>query len=97
MDKSQLIKTVPSLFIVNPRYINYISYRISSFQFNTSIVFDVVLYDENSSPLEIKKVSMEGDQYLLWGKDDTYAINFILSSLNLVLDTPSIPTPTPTV
>ena len=46
-----------------------------------SVKMNVVLFDENSNPVDFKLLTMENEEYKLWGDDDNYIINWITEKL----------------
>ena len=67
------------------------TYTVNTFQLNSFISFNVILNDQNGTPLSVKQVTISGNDYANWGNNDAYVIEFICNSLGL---TP-LPEPTP--
>jgi hypothetical protein len=61
------------------------SITISDMELSVSATFRVSLYDSNDSCFANKFVTLEGEDYLNWGNDDTYVINYIAKVLGFVL------------
>ena len=52
---------------------------------NTSASFKVWLYDIQNKLIEVKVVSMIGEDYTNWGNDDKYVLQFIATQLGFTL------------
>jgi hypothetical protein len=63
--------------------VQYVSFKIKdvTVRLNSIATFVVLLYGSNNEIL-CRKVLMEGQDYLDWGNDDTYAINYVKSKIN---------------
>lgn len=70
--------TVTTTTIIN-------KFKIISIQVNlyTSAIITLYLLDESDKVSEIKSLTMSGQDYINWGKDDTYITDWILNTLNL--------------
>ena len=49
---------------------------------NKSARIQVILYNEKKNIVAIKNVELKGEDYKLWGADDTFIENFVLQQLN---------------
>jgi hypothetical protein len=76
---------VPTPLVTNPPIIYGFKYTVQSFQLNTQVTFNVILMDQNGTPLSVSQVSLSGDDYKAWGQNDSYVENYICSSLGLTL------------
>jgi hypothetical protein len=74
------------------------SYTVNTFKLNSFISFNVILNDQNGTPLSVKQVTISGEDYANWGNNDAYVIDYICNSLGLIpLPEPPVePTPEPT-
>ena len=91
-----VVQIVSTPYEPNPKYINSFSYSVHSLILSQEITFNVVLYDQNNSPLCVKQVTMSGADYANWGSDDDYVVHFICSQLGLTsVSNISVPEPTP--
>jgi hypothetical protein len=61
------------------------SLDIAKMELSVSATFRVSLYDANNSCFANKYVTLEGQDYLNWGTDDKYVLNFIAKELGLTL------------
>ncbi len=77
------IQVNPSEFIPPTQIITQFRYDVRKFDFGKEITFMVSLCNSNGLPVDIKPVTMIGEDYEKWGNDDNYAINFICSTLGL--------------
>ena len=62
-----------------------ISIDIAKLELSVSATFRVSLYDPNDSCVSNKYVTLEGQDYLNWGNDDKYVLNYIAKELGLTL------------
>jgi len=67
------------------RYINSFTYAVRSFELSVQITFNVFLYDDHGQYLDNSIITIEGDDYIAWGNDDTYIKIFIANKLGLTL------------
>ena len=89
------VPVVPTPLVTSTPTIYGFNYTVQSFQLNTQITFNVILVDENSSPLKVSQVCISGDDYQAWGNNDSYVVDYICTALGLTLATPSDPEPAP--
>ena len=61
------------------------SIDIAKIELSVSATFRVSLYDSNDSCFANKHVTLEGQDYLNWGTDDKYVLNYIAKVLGLTL------------
>jgi len=61
------------------------SLDISQMELSISATFRVSLYDANDKYISNKYVIIEGQDYLDWGNDDQYVINFVAQKLGFTL------------
>jgi hypothetical protein len=52
--------------------------------FNSARIF-VRLLDENGNMMDLKFITMEGEDYANWGSDDNYIINFVATKLGFTI------------
>ena len=75
--------------------ITSIQYSIIEFIAGTSITVRVLLFDQNNCPIEFKNVVLDGIYYKGWGHSDAYLLNYVASTLGLIIsETPSTTTST---
>jgi hypothetical protein len=73
-----------------PTTITSIQYSIIEFISGTSITVRVLLFDQNNCPIEFKNVVLHGIYYKGWGHNDAYLLNYVASTLGLIItETPS--------
>lgn len=82
------VPVVPTPLVTNPPIIYGFNYTVQSFQLNTQITFNVILVDQNGTPLSVSQVSLSGDDYKAWGNNDSYVENYICTALGLTSLTP---------
>lgn len=56
---------------------------IDSMVFNESATFKVVVYDDKNSAILTQYLIMSGQQYLDWGSDDAYVIEWVRIQMDL--------------
>lgn len=61
------------------------SLDIAQMELGASATFRVSLYDVNDSCFANKYVTLEGQDYLNWGTDDKYVLNYIVKTLGLTI------------
>jgi hypothetical protein len=61
------------------------SIEIANIELCVSATFRVALYDSDDNCFSNKRVTLEGQDYLNWGADDKYVINYISKVLGLTL------------
>ena len=61
------------------------SLDISKMTLNSSAAFRVSLFDANDKYIDATIVTLEGQDYLNWGNDDQYVINFVAQKLGFTL------------
>ena len=97
------IQVVPTpLTTVIPTIYSF-NYNVNNFQLNSSITFNVILLDQNATPLQVSQVTLAGDDYQNWGNNDQYVITYICNSLGLTQfnppstssSVPVVPAPAP--
>jgi hypothetical protein len=64
--------------------INCFDYLLAEFVPNTKASFRVVLKTD-LMPVAVEYVTLEGDDYKLWGSDDNFITRYICDKLGLVL------------
>ena len=77
------VPVVPIPFDTNPKFIYGFNYSVQSFVLSSQITFNVVLIDQNNTPLSVSAVTLSGDDYTNWGNDDSYVITYICNALGL--------------
>lgn len=58
---------------------------ISKMTLNSSASFRVSLFDANDKYIDATNVTLEGQDYLDWGNDDQYVIDFVARQLGFVI------------
>jgi outer membrane biosynthesis protein TonB len=91
-----VIQVVPTPLTPTPPTICGFNYNVNALQLNSFITFNVILLDANSIPLQVKQVTLAGQDYELWGNSDQYVINYICNALGLTQFIPE-PVVEPTV
>jgi hypothetical protein len=61
------------------------SIDIANIELCVSATFRISLYDVNDNCFSNKYVTLEGQDYLNWGTDDKYVVNYISKVLGLTL------------
>jgi len=61
------------------------SLDIAKMELSVSATFRVSLYDANDCCFANKYVTLEGQDYLKWGADDSYVLKFVSAQLGLTL------------
>lgn len=78
-----------------PATITSMQYSILEFIAGTSITVRVLLFDQNNRPVEFKNVVLNGVYYKGWGHSDVYLLNYVASTLGLIIsESPSATTST---
>jgi hypothetical protein len=78
---SDIIPTVSTTTNIIVRFEAFINDLI----LNTSASFKVWLYDIHDKLIDVKIVSMVGEDYTKWGNDDEYVLQFIATQLGFTL------------
>lgn len=61
------------------------SLDISQLILNESATFRVSLYDKDDIVIDRQFVTLENQDYLNWGSDDSYVIRFVANKLGFIL------------
>lgn len=61
------------------------SLDIAQMELGVSATFRVTLYDSDDKCISNKYVTLEGQNYLNWGTDDKYVLNYIAKTLGFTL------------
>lgn len=61
------------------------SLNITELILNTSATFRVLCYDIDDKLIDTKFVSIEGTDYVSWGNNDSYVIDFVANQLGFIL------------
>lgn len=61
------------------------SIDIAKMELGISATFRIAFYDVNDICFSNKYVTLEGEDYMGWGNDDKYVINYIAKTLGLTL------------
>lgn len=61
------------------------SIDIAKMELGSSATFRISLYDSDDRCISNKYVTLEGQDYLNWGTDDKYVLNYIAKTLELTL------------
>lgn len=75
-----------------PRYATKIKIDVAVV-LNEKAIISVLFYEENT-PLDMKRIEIEGDEYKAWGNDDAYLEQIIYSKLGLEPKQSNPPDPT---
>jgi len=81
------ISVVPTPVEITIPMICQFNFSVYNFQLGKEITFNVILIDQNGAPLSMKQITLSGDDYTAWGKDESYVVNYICKSLGLSLQT----------
>ena len=68
-----------------PTIITSFQYSIVDFIAGKSITVRVLLFDQNNHPVEFKNIVLEGIYYKGWANDDSYLMNYVASTLGLII------------
>jgi hypothetical protein len=71
-----------------PTVVTSIHYSVLEFVAGTSITMRVLLLDQNGCPIEYKNVTLDGVYYKQWSNDDAFLLNWLTSSLGLIINEP---------
>ena len=58
--------------------------RVELVLFNSARI-NVELLDEKNNMMDFKIITMEGEDYVNWGSDDNYIINFVANKLGFTI------------
>ena len=83
------IQIIPTPLYPIPPMIDSFRYTVNTLELNSYIIFNVIPLDINGTPLKVEQVTIAGEDYLNWGNNDQYVINYICTSLGYTLATPS--------
>lgn len=61
------------------------SLDIANLELGVSAIFRISLYDVNDNCFANKYVTIEGEDYLKWGTDDSYVMKFVSAKLGFTL------------
>lgn len=61
------------------------SLDIAQMELGSSATFRVTLYDSDDKCVSNKYVTLDGQDYLNWGTDDKYVLNYIAKTLGLTM------------
>lgn len=81
---STIVKILP-FDEVTTKTAHKISLHIDEVVLNVSATFRIALYDSNDVCFTNKQVTLEGKDYLSWGTDDKYVLNYVAKTLGLTL------------
>ena len=73
----------PIQFVYPVRVIHSIEIQVVNLILFQSASVMVSLYDENDSIIENKMVNITGSDYLNWGSNDNWLVEYVLTQLNL--------------
>jgi len=82
------ISVIPTPLIEDPPIIYGFNYDVYEFVLGKKITFNVIIVDQNGTPLRVNQVTLSGDDYTAWGQDDMYVVEYICKTLGLVLKEP---------
>jgi len=85
MNQSSPVKVVLTPYETVIKYINSFTYSVKSFELSVQITFSVYLYDQNGQFIDVRIITIEGEDYKNWGNDDSYIIQYIANKLSLEL------------
>lgn len=63
--------------------IKSIEIKISNIKLFSSVSVIVFLKEENGGLLDVKVITLEGQDYINWGNDDNYIIDYVLRTLDM--------------
>jgi hypothetical protein len=75
---------------VNPSpYINIcnVQINVTNVELFTSVSVEAVLLDASNNFIDKKNIVIKDADYLSWGNDDNYIVNYVLNELNLTKPT----------
>jgi len=73
------IKTYPD------KTVKYFKYGTGNSIYNEGIMLVVYIYDTNNEQVDIKEISLKGEDYNNWLSDDAFVTNYICTQLNFTL------------
>jgi hypothetical protein len=65
-------------FLITLKVKNF-SVVVVNLELNVKCDLIVSMFDENKEPLIQKKITLEGDDYLNWGENDDYIVDYVCS------------------
>lgn len=74
-------KLYPHIKMAQPVIVGF-DYRINEIKLFEYLSISVHLYDYRGQVLEIRHLTMDGEDYKAWSDDDTYVINWIKKKLD---------------
>jgi hypothetical protein len=81
MDDSKV--PVEPYTLVKTNIINSIRINVNNIVLFTSVTVGVTLFDENSVPVDNRRLVLSGTDYTNWSNDDTYIVDYVLNALGL--------------
>ncbi len=73
--------TIEPITITTTKIINKFTIENITVNLFNSVKINVVLFDDNFKPVDYKILTMENEEYKLWGDDDNYIIKWITDKL----------------
>ena len=73
--------TIEPITITTTKIINKFTIENITVNLFNSVKINVVLFDDTFKPVDYKILTMENEEYKLWGDDDNYIINWITEKL----------------
>jgi hypothetical protein len=75
-----VVNIVPST-ITQTKIITSLKVIVIGLELFKSVTLEVKLFDENGGVVDIKGITLAGDDYLSWNNDDQYIINKVVEIL----------------
>jgi hypothetical protein len=77
------VNVVPCPIVQQPKYVSKFKFNVMNFIPFQSIEFRCILLTQHNEYIESRIICMSGDDYVNWGNDDSYLINYLTSRLGL--------------
>lgn len=72
-----------SPYTMTPTVVTNVTVSVISLDLGNSVTLGVTYLDNNNRAVDRKHVTIEGEEYDVWGLDDQYIINLALQKLGL--------------
>jgi len=82
------IYITPTVYITETKYVTSLRYEVTDFVIFDHISFRVILYDQNSSPLDVKNITLTHCEYANWGNNDAFLVKLLVQKLGLSINFP---------
>ena len=80
---------------ISVRIITSFTVAVIRLELFTSVTVNAMLYGENNNFIEVKTLTLSGQDYLDWNNNDQYLINKVAEILGFTIITPVPPEPIP--